>query len=118
MEPKEMPKSLVRRSLDDLVIGYPRLAGRMEQLPETAIFRRFDALNARNLLYLQAELTSIEDDLINQERSDSLDYAKRQYAVDWYWLSQSEDHGSTEQLDLVHKMRRTLKEYSKGIVLS
>lgn len=112
-----MKSSLAWNSLDHLVIGYPKLAGRMEQLPETAIFRRFDALNARNLLYLQAELTSIEEDLINLERKDSIDSDKQRYATDWYWLSQSQDQGSTDQLDLVHKMRATLKQYSMSIII-
>jgi hypothetical protein len=45
------------------VQGYPMLAAYMGLTPETNIFRRFSILNARNLLYLQAELTNLEEAL-------------------------------------------------------
>ncbi len=44
-------------------MGYTALALLMGRVPEVAIFRRFSTLNARNLLYLQAELVQLEDDL-------------------------------------------------------
>lgn len=103
----------VKNPLDPLVTGYPKLAGYMEVLPEIAIFRRFGALNARNLLYLQSELCTIERMLINQEKVDSVKGGNQgKYALDWFWLSQSEKDGDTAQLELVIKMRQTLKEYS------
>jgi hypothetical protein len=40
--------------------GYPKLSRLMAFYPEVAIFRRFGALNAENLLYLQAELQDLE----------------------------------------------------------
>jgi len=46
--------------------GYPKLAGQIELCPETAIFRRFGALNAENLLYFQAELVWLETELTKQ----------------------------------------------------
>jgi hypothetical protein len=100
--------------LDHLVLGYPRLAGHMGIYPERAVFRRFGALNYRNLLYLQSELAYIERKLIKQEQIDSEVPEKKRYALDWYWLSLSQD-GDTRQLDLVNKMRMTLKEYSKSL---
>lgn len=107
-----MASPTTRNPLDELVTGYPKLAGKMELEPETAIFRRFTALNARNLLYLQAELASLEKQLIEQECLDSADMEKRRYALDWYWLSQSRDQGDTAQLDLVLKIQATLEKYS------
>jgi hypothetical protein len=100
---------------DDLVTGYPKLAGRMEHLPEEAIFRRFGALNARNLLYFQAQLVALEGELVRREREDSGQLERCRFANDWFWLSQSQLQGSSEQLDLVLKIRATLKEYSKTI---
>lgn len=85
----------------------------MEIFPEQAIFRRFGALNSRNLLYLQCELSSIEKQLIQQENADNDIPEKMRYALDYHWLSQSQDDGDTRQLELVMKMRKTLKEYSK-----
>jgi len=101
--------------LDDLVTGYPKLAGHMELEPEAAIFRRFGALNARNLLYLQCELCSLEKRLRQIEREDNRKSGRKsEYALDWYWLSQSADDGDTKQLELVHEMRKLLKEYSES----
>jgi hypothetical protein len=56
----------------DRIVGYPSLAGQIELRPETAIFRRFGSLNAENLLYLQAELTSLERELQLQQLGDHL----------------------------------------------
>lgn len=101
--------------LRDIVIGYPKLAARMEIQPESAIFRRFGWLNAQNLLYLQAELISLEKQLRERQVADSTHTTgkKAQYALDWFWLSQSEDDGDTEQLDLVLRIRALLDEYSR-----
>ncbi|KAF2186251.1 hypothetical protein K469DRAFT_706921 [Zopfia rhizophila CBS 207.26] len=104
--------------LGGLVTGYPKLAGQMGRLPETAMFRTFASLNARNLLYLQAELIALEKKLIEREAADSNDEKgmKSQYALDWFWLSQSQDDGETEQLDLIMKLRRKLKEYNEALI--
>lgn len=98
-----------------LVPGYPRLAGFMTHVPEKAIFRRFGALNARNLLYLQNELTALEDSLKDIEARDSKDGrgTKAFYAKDWYWLQSSMNKDTdTLQLNLVLRIREMLKEYS------
>jgi hypothetical protein len=42
----------------------------MGTFPETAIFRRFGALNAQNLLCLQAEPTALEQALREVEARD------------------------------------------------
>ena len=102
--------------LKDLVTGYPKLAGQMELIPETAIFRRFGALNAQNLLYLQAELIYLEKQLRNCELVDnqSRHGSKSKYALDWFWLSQSAIDGDEIQWNFVLKIREKLKEYSKS----
>jgi len=43
--------------------GYSKLASLMGAYPETLIFRRFGAISAQNLLYLQAELVHLEQTL-------------------------------------------------------
>ncbi|KAF2643692.1 hypothetical protein P280DRAFT_537296 [Massarina eburnea CBS 473.64] len=97
--------------------GYAKLAAQMGQLPETAIFRRFGALNARNLLYLQSELTSLEEALEKAEDIDSKNGKgeKDKYAADYYWLQMSEHDGDTYQLKLMMKIRSLLKEYNKAL---
>jgi hypothetical protein len=101
--------------LQHLVVGYPKIAGQMSIQPETAIFRRFGELNARNLLYLQAELAYLEKKLSEYEIADNRDPVgeKSNYAVSWYWLAHSKDDGDTKQLDIVLKIRSCLKEYSE-----
>jgi len=101
--------------LENLVAGYPKLAGKMELQPEISVFRRFGALNSRNLLYLQAEITTLEKDLLDSETRDSLNQTggKMYYARDWGSLSESSNDGDTEQLELVMKIRGLLKEYSR-----
>jgi hypothetical protein len=102
-------------SLQHLVVGHPKIAGQMSTQPETAIFRRFGELNARNLLYLQAELAYLEKKLSEYEIADNRDPVgeKSNYAVSWYWLAHSKDDGDTKQLDIVLKIRSRLKEYSE-----
>ena len=43
--------------------GYSRLATLMGTHHDLAIFRRFSTLNAKNLLYIQGELTHLEAEL-------------------------------------------------------
>jgi hypothetical protein len=102
--------------LADKVKGYPKLAGQIELRPETAIFRRFGALNAENLLYFQAELVWLEMELKKQQAEDSLSGhpRKSKYALSWYQLSTSEDDGDVRQLSLVLKIRETLRLYSRS----
>jgi len=101
--------------LAEKVRGYPKLAGQMGLRPEVAIFRRFGALNAENLLYFQAELALLERDLQEQQREDSRSKHPRKcrYALSWYELSTSEHNGDQRQLQLVYRIRQTLKQYSR-----
>ena len=91
-------------------------------VPETAMFRRFGALNARNLLYLQSELAHIEEKLLELEWEDNQSSVgkKYKYACDAYWLNTANTarDGDTKQRDLVLKMREVLAQYSMSIYLS
>ncbi|KAH6621929.1 hypothetical protein C7974DRAFT_464372 [Boeremia exigua] len=109
-----------------LVRGYPMLAGRMGVLPEIAMFRRFGALNARNLLYLQNELICLEEELILWEKKDNLSSTgrKKDYAGNAYWLNSSYRRhkdgslrdGDTKQRDLFHQIKQTLNEYNHALI--
>jgi hypothetical protein len=101
--------------LSSVVVGYPKLATKIELQPELSIYRRFGALNAQNLLYYQAELVDLEESLKKQQTADNstANSRKSKYAKSWYKLQDSDIDGDTEQLDLVLKVRKTLKEYSK-----
>jgi hypothetical protein len=105
-----------KRPIDDYVMGYPKIAAQMGLIPETAMFRRFGALNARNLLYLQCDLASIEEKLFKLEWNDhkSSTGKKSRYAVDAFWLDNATAvrDGDTKQRDLILRMRETLHQYS------
>lgn len=98
---------------NERVEGYPRLATQMGLVPESAIFRTFSALNARNLLYLQAELATLEKKLLECELEDSNTIEKARYALDWFWLDRSQQvEAEPKQIRLVLEIRSKLKEYS------
>ena len=105
--------------------GYAKLASLMGAYPEVAIFRRFGALNAQNLLYLQAELASLEKDLwaCAAEDNASNDPDRAVHSTDWYTLSQSvtggsEKEGSGRQWQTVLEVRKKLKEYGNPAELA
>lgn len=91
------------------------LARKIENRPEMSMYRRFGSLNALNLLYLQAELISLEEDLRKQQMEDhrSNHPNKIKYATNWRQLRASHLNGDTQQLDLITKIRETLMIYSK-----
>jgi len=97
--------------------GYTKLASLMGHHSELAIFRRFGTLNARNLLYLQAELVHLELKLNRCAAADlaSHDPDRAIYDRDWQTLSESGQlpDGNPEQWDTILGIRKTLKEYSK-----
>lgn len=101
----------------DYVRGYPKLAAKFEILPEVAIYRRFGALNALNLLYYQAELTSLEEKLYKQQKIDDADPNGCSYARNWNFLHQSRTEGNCRQLDIFLELRQLLKPYSKTKLL-
>ena len=104
--------------------GYARLASLMGAHPEVAILRRFGALNAQNLLYLQAELVALESDLRRFALEDrtSNDPHRKLHSRDWQSLSMSKDDiennectGRQWRCALV--IRDKLKEYSQSKIL-
>lgn len=101
----------------DIAPGYPRLASLMGAHPEIATFRRFGALNALNLLYMQAELTDLENSLHKQAKSDAESgHPDRSiYHRDWQTLSESltTEDGNPAQWRTMLKVKDKLSEYSK-----
>ncbi|ORX94927.1 hypothetical protein BCR34DRAFT_620029 [Clohesyomyces aquaticus] len=104
----------------DQVNGYPALADRIALKPGNAIFRGFSALNNRNLLYMQAELSSVERRLRDLELRDNRDETsyKKKYAISFEWLllSGEDDEIDSEQLDLILKIREKLKDYNHALL--
>jgi len=94
--------------------GYAKIASRIALNPELGIYRKFAALNAQNLLYLQAEIHGLEQELRDyaQNDADALDDQTRKlYSRDWNTLANARDH-DRRQWDTVCQIREKLKEYS------
>jgi hypothetical protein len=90
--------------------GYCKVARFMGRQDEYAIFRRFKALNAQNLLYLQAELTHLEAHMYSLAQRNSTDRIIPN--KDWWSLSHSEKEEDSEQWDKVLEIREKLEQYS------
>ncbi|KAI0975149.1 hypothetical protein F4678DRAFT_318818 [Xylaria arbuscula] len=101
--------------------GYPRLASLMGAHPEMTAFRRFGSLNALNLLYLQADLIGLENELQKQAEIDAASghFENSIYDRDWRTLSESAktEGGGSTQWHTVLKVRDKLKEYNQAICL-
>lgn len=97
--------------------GYAKIGWRMAVHPELAIFRRFAALNAQSLLYMQAELLDLETKLRKQGEDDlqSENEKTRWYARDWRSLSRldREEGENAEQWKMCLEIREKLQAYSK-----
>lgn len=92
--------------------GYAKLGTLMGAYPEVAIIRRFSALNAQSILYLQAELVYLESQLRKYEDEDrkSGDQKRIDLAVDFIKLSKSleeqEKNMAEENLEIFFEGRR------------
>ena len=95
-------------------------------MPEAAIFRRFASLNIQNLLYYQAELTTLEKELRDFELGgchqfpthspDKLPAPTGRYATDWEWLGLRQPENPQWQCML--KIRSLLEKYSSSLLPS
>lgn len=101
--------------------GYKKVAALMGAYPELGIVSQFSTLNLQSLLYRQAELVSLQQDLHELEIADdrSSDAEKRTFSRDWNALSLAdEEDENNEQWKLVLEIRDRLKDYSELIFAS
>ncbi|KAF2014522.1 hypothetical protein BU24DRAFT_423448 [Aaosphaeria arxii CBS 175.79] len=109
--------------------GFPSLSTFMSHNAqcESFIFKRFDRLAARNLLYMQSELAALEARLDELDAEDALDprgsEAKRSARM-WEEFERlgggSDGDGSPrmrERWEVVMKIRSTLREYHETLLL-
>ena len=93
--------------------SYHKLASFMGTWSDVAIFRRFGALNAQNLLYLQAEITHLERELEVVRRKEESTERGLQAQRSWFELSQDSEEGQQcRQWLVVQDIREKLAEYS------
>jgi uncharacterized protein DUF6594 len=94
--------------------GYPSLAAFIasDKDKSTAIFKRFDRLAARNLLYLQSDLAELQaklDDYDEDDRNGSLTI--KESARNWEAFKQRTATDNIERMRLVLELRCKIKEY-------
>ncbi|KAK7962942.1 uncharacterized protein PG986_003767 [Apiospora aurea] len=100
--------------------GYAKISQLMGCQDTCAMYRRFGRLNSLNLLYLQAELTHLEEELEILAKRDAADPERRFHARDWWSLSQhndddADDEEAAEQWEKVLEIREKLEQYSQQL---
>ena len=100
--------------------GYSKLAALMGTYPDAMILRRFGALHAQNILYLQAELVHLEQEfrICTTANQGSEDPMKNNFiGKDWFVLAHLND-GNEQQWQLMLQIRSKLKEYGSRSIHS
>jgi hypothetical protein len=113
-----MPETIKIPTPPAPIPGFPSIAKRMGDIPELAIIRRFGNLNALNMLYYQAELSYLENELRTIEKRDydldCQDQTRDSCNTDWYYLgSEMADSSKRKQLEVFQKIRVILPKYSR-----
>jgi len=97
--------------------GYAKVAQLMGTHPEFAIFRRFRDLNMQDMLYLQAEITHLEEDLRRIASKDVEHGNRKNHPYDWWSMSHGQGEGDTKQWEKVLEIREKLEKYSTLLVM-
>ena len=104
--------------------GYPALAAWIAHDPdnESYVFRKFDRLSARNLLYLQSQLIALEGtlDRLDEETQESQDMELRLSAQRWEtFVENAEDPDRPERrrMELAKVLQKKIKEYRKSTTI-
>jgi len=122
-----MPFGDVEKARPKAINGFPRLAAKIASDPDktTTIYRRFDRLSARNLLFLEAEIAELEALQDQYDDADSIyaDNVTLNCHSDWRKFERyaGEKDGSgnfvqprqNDRMELALKIKEKLKEYRK-----
>lgn len=123
-EPTVTPSATPEPPAAPTAEGFIAVAAKIAADPDksTTIYRRFDALSARNLLFYQAELGELEDLQIQYDAEDqrARDPASIECKHDWEAFA---DHAKEEgrerkKMELAMKIRVTLEKYRKHLTES
>jgi hypothetical protein len=76
--------------------GYEGLARFMGAYPELAIFRRFGALNLRNIMFMQAEIADLEEqyDAVVDEDNEAGDHERATLSQAWRLVARGNESNS------------------------
>jgi hypothetical protein len=94
--------------------GYPSFAEFIAQDSDAAIYRKFERLSARNLLYLQSELQDLEGQLQAFDQEDAKDIndeEAQKTARSWRHYSDEGNGRSRKHREIQAKIIMKIKEY-------
>ncbi|KAL9601210.1 MAG: hypothetical protein Q9179_002939 [Wetmoreana sp. 5 TL-2023] len=99
--------------------SYNKLAALMGEHQEMATFRRFQRLNAKSILYMQAEILHLERelDMIELEDKVSADKNRALLHESVFNLKESSGYPHDVQWSKVLEVRKKLEAYNKALVL-
>ena len=95
--------------------GYKDLATLMGTFPELSIFRQFRVLAAKHLLYLQCELSYLEDELNMILKEDGQDPQTASYDRSWWRMHTASSQHGTRQRDKVEQFQAKLRAYCEDL---
>jgi hypothetical protein len=124
-----MNQAGIELAQQNFIDGFPRMAAKIASDTDktTTIYRRFDELSARNLLYIEAEIAELE---AQQKRCDLEDLKLGDQKIvdshsDWRQVERyatEKNHDGqpvwpreAKKMELAVKIRQKLKEYCKQV---
>jgi len=93
--------------------GYPTFSAFIAKDQDAAIYRKYESLSARNLLYLSSEIHELEDQLKTLDEADykSSCFVAEGAARKWEHYSNGKEPGVQAHRELQAKIKVKLKEY-------
>ncbi|EEU48239.1 uncharacterized protein NECHADRAFT_75615 [Fusarium vanettenii 77-13-4] len=101
--------------------GYATFASFLASDPELSIFRGFQQLSSRNLLYLQSELLELENQLKEFDQDDAqkadLDVMLLSKCWEVFSARAQEQPREAERMEVISRIRTLTKEYYEALLL-
>ena len=97
--------------------GYPTFAQFIAKDPDAAVYRKFESLSARNLLYQQSRLHHLEEELQKLDRQDAFDaidinnQAGKKVAREWDHFAHDDNDKARHRRELQERIKEYIKEY-------
>ncbi|KAL8952336.1 MAG: hypothetical protein Q9222_001747 [Ikaeria aurantiellina] len=119
-QPSASPAS--QAPLSTRLTGYPSFAHYIAKDADAAIYRKFEGLSARNLLYLQSELHELEGqleelDIKDAKQRDEDERESRKIARLWPHFARASNERAIKHREIQAEIQVKLKAYHKALIL-
>ncbi len=91
--------------------GYEKLSRLIGTYPELAMYRKFSTLSAKLLLYKQAELQHLENELRIMSQYNARDAQKSVYTVSWKAMNDASGDGGDLQKQKISEINEKMDQY-------